>query len=59
MSQPPDTASERGELPSDTPPVPHPAGGLLAELASLVRTIAASADRDVAEAVAWINAHGL
>lgn len=43
-------------------PAPDPApdhAGLLAELASLVRTIAASADRDVSEAVAWLRSHGM
>jgi hypothetical protein len=43
-------------------PSPGPATspeGLLAEFATLVRTIAASADRDVAEAVAWLHSHGL
>ncbi len=43
-------------------PVPAPApdpAGLLAEAAALVRQIAASADRDIAEAVAWFHSHGL
>jgi hypothetical protein len=43
-------------------PAPAPApdhAGLLAEFASLVRTIAASADRDISEAVGWLHSHGI
>lgn len=43
-------------------PVPQPAQTglpLLREFAGLVREIAASADRDVTEAVAWLHSHGL
>jgi hypothetical protein len=47
-----------------TPPAPVPApapdhAGLLTELASLVRVIAASADRDISEAVAWLRSHSI
>jgi hypothetical protein len=39
-----------------TPPsAPVPPAALLAQLASLVREIAASADRDISEAVAWMH----
>ena len=44
------------------PSVPAPSlgpAGLLAEFGALVRDIAASADRDMSEAVAWLRAHGL
>lgn len=42
------------------PPAPAPSReGLLAEVASLVRTVAASADRDIAEVVAFLHVHGL
>jgi hypothetical protein len=40
-------------------PVGSEADRLLAEFAKVVRTIAASADRDIAEAVAWLHARGL
>lgn len=40
-------------------PEPSPAAVMLSELARLVRQIAASADRDVAEAVAWLHERGL
>lgn len=39
-------------------PVPHP-GRLLSELAGLIRTVAASADRDIAEVVDWLRSHGI
>ena len=48
-----------------SPPAPEPApvppdpGGLLAEIALLARTIAADADRDIAELVAFLHQHGL
>lgn len=46
--------------PEPTPaPAPHPAETMLADFAALVREIAASADRDVSEAVAWLHSHGL
>jgi hypothetical protein len=42
------------------PPAPKPGPAtLLGELATLVRSIAASADRDISEAVAWLHSHGL
>ena len=41
----------------DPAPVSHE--GLLHELASHVRVVAASADRDVSELVAWLASHGL
>jgi hypothetical protein len=49
-------------------PVPAPAPGpgpapqradLLAEVASLIRLVASSADRDIAEVVAFLHAHGI
>jgi hypothetical protein len=40
-------------------PQPSPAPGLLAELASLVREFAASADREISEIVGFLHAHGL
>lgn len=42
-------------------PVPAPVDhkSLLEEFASLVRVVAASADRDVSEIVAWLASHGL
>jgi hypothetical protein len=42
-------------------PAPAPAAhkGLLEEFADVVRTVAASADRDISEAVAWLASHGL
>lgn len=41
-------------------PVPAPGKpGLLAELAALVRVVAANADRDIAEVVDFLHAHGL
>jgi hypothetical protein len=39
-------------------PAPDPAG-LLAEFSTLVREIAASADRHITEAVEWLHSHGL
>lgn len=50
------------ELPVPVQPAPEPApqhAGLLAEVASLVRAVAASADRDIAEVVAFLHAHGI
>jgi hypothetical protein len=54
------------ELPAAPTPAPAPAPapqpghpGLLAEVASLVRQVAASADRDIAKVVAFLHAHGL
>jgi hypothetical protein len=45
--------------PEPTPsPAPSP-DDLLAELASLVRLVAASADRDISEVMAWLASHGL
>jgi hypothetical protein len=37
-------------------PSPH---SLLAEVAALVREIAASAERDISEVAAWFSSHGL
>lgn len=54
--QPP--APAPSPAPAPAPPQPAPES-LLAELAGLVRQVAASADRELAEVVAWIHAHGL
>lgn len=48
----------KAPAPQPVPPSPEP-GGLLGELAALVREVAASADRDVREVVAFLHAHGL
>jgi hypothetical protein len=42
---------------SPPPQVPVPPAALLAQLASLVREVAASADRDISEVVAWMHAN--
>ena len=42
------------------PPAPAPAGtGLLAELAGLIRDVAASTEKDVTELLAWLASHRL
>lgn len=46
-------------VPGPAPAPPPQREGLLAEVAALVRSVAASADRDIAEVVAFLNAHGL
>jgi hypothetical protein len=52
-----------GEVPAPAPaPSPQPVPGrpgLLAEVAQLVRQVAASADREIAEVVDFLHAHGL
>ena len=42
-------------------PAPAPAAhkGLLGELAGVVRSIAASGEKDITEAIAWLASHGL
>jgi hypothetical protein len=57
--QPPQPAPSPAPAPPPAPaPVPDPAS-LLAELAAMVREVAANVDRDIAEAVAWLGSHGL
>jgi hypothetical protein len=52
--------ADLGKLDAPAPPVPQPTQpGLLAEVASLIRLVASSADRDIAEVVAFLHAHGL
>ena len=58
---PPAPAPVPAPAPSPAPipePTPSPES-LLAEFVALVRLIAASADRDIAEALAWATTHGL
>lgn len=47
------------DVPAPAPAPEAPVPGLLSEVASLVRTVAASTDRDIAEVVAFLHAHGI
>jgi hypothetical protein len=47
------------DVPSPAPAPQFGPPGLLAEVAALAREVAASADRDIAEVVAFLHAHGL
>ena len=43
----------------DTPHLVPQRDDLLKELAALIRSIAASTDREISEAVAWLHSHSL